>query len=277
MKFSNFHTHCFFCDGSAHPEEYVEEAIHQGMEVLGFSSHAPVFFKNGWSIKSEKLNDYCECIRNVQKENKHDIEVLLALEADYIPGFTNSFKFFRTRQKVDYIIGSVHLVNNGSKLWFIDGPKKEYINGLKNVFDDDIRHAVESYFSQVEKMIINEKPDIIGHLDKIKMHNEDIFFSEDEQWYQNAVMKLLQTIKKNKTIVEVNTRGIYKKKTDSLFPSKMILKKCYNLDIPMVVSSDAHQPKELTSYFKETYVILKDIGYKTIKQFRNKEWIDVSL
>ena len=67
MQFSNFQTHSVFCDGAAHPEEYIKEAIIQKMDALGFSSHAPVPFENAWSIKPGKIDDYCRTILQ-QKE-----------------------------------------------------------------------------------------------------------------------------------------------------------------------------------------------------------------
>ena len=45
-------------------------------------------------------------------------------------------------------------------------------------------------------MMLTQKPDIIGHFDKIKMHNQDRYFSEDEPWYRDLVMELLDTILK---------------------------------------------------------------------------------
>ena len=64
----------------------------------------------------------------------HGLNILLALEVDYIPGITLSIHHYRKNYPFDYIIGSVHLVKNeaSGKLWFIDGPDiKVYDNGLK--------------------------------------------------------------------------------------------------------------------------------------------------
>ena len=126
-------------------------------------------------------------------------------------------------------------------------------------------------------MIITQKPDIIGHLDKIKMNNKNRFFSEDEKWYKDLVKETLKYIHQNSKsgipIVEVNTRGIYKKKTQSLFPSIDILEQCYLLKIPITLNSDAHKPDELTNYFKETIQILKNIGFKGIHILNNGKWL----
>ncbi|MFC2111450.1 histidinol-phosphatase, partial [Bacteroidota bacterium] len=122
-----------------------------------------------------------------------------------------------------------------------------------------------------------QKPDIIAHFDKVKMHNKNRFFSEDEDWYIGLVDKTLEIIKQTNTIVEVNTRGIYKGKCDSLFPSIDILKKCFKLKIPIIISSDAHKPEEISSYFPETIEIIKGIGFQELKMFKNNSWDNYKL
>jgi histidinol-phosphatase (PHP family) len=275
MQFSNFHTHCVFCDGTAQPEEYIKEAIFHKMDALGFSSHAPVPFENVWSIKPGKIDDYCNTILLQKEKYFNKLKIFLALEADYIPGIISNFDSFRKQYHLDYIIGSVHLVKKNEKLWFIDGPEEGYVQGIKNIFDNNIREAVESYYLQEAEMIANEKPDIIGHLDKVKMYNHDRFFSENNFWYMDAVENLLQTISKTGTIVEVNTRGQYKGKTKDLFPSTKILKRCLALKIPVTISSDAHKPEELTLHFPEALELLRSIGYKSIHKFQQGKWVEV--
>jgi len=64
-------------------------------------------------------------------------------------------------------------------------------------------------------------------------------------------MKTLGMIRNAGSIVEVNTRGLYKKRSDSLFPGPAILKKILALGIPITISSDAHKPHELSLFFRK--------------------------
>ena len=61
----NLHTHTHFSDGSSAPEEYLKESLRQGFSVLGFSDHSPVPFENNFAIKEERLDEYCEAIRDL--------------------------------------------------------------------------------------------------------------------------------------------------------------------------------------------------------------------
>ena len=142
----NLHTHSKFCDGAGDPEAYVISAMAKGFHSLGFSSHAPVPFKNNFAIRDDhEIREYCTIIRDLREKYKDQISIRLALEIDFIEGITRDFKDFKLACRLDYTIGSVHLVKNGydDRLWFIDGPKVEtYDDGLKNIFGGDIRLAV---------------------------------------------------------------------------------------------------------------------------------------
>jgi histidinol-phosphatase (PHP family) len=276
LNLFNLHTHSAYCDGAGEPEEYVRAAIGKGFHTLGFSSHAPVPFANNFAIKDEvQLTRYCHEIRDLQKTYRDRISLCLALEIDYIEGISRDFSDFTSACHLDYTIGSVHLVRNGNdeRLWFIDGAREEtYRDGLQSIFGSDVRKAVTAFYHQQICMLETQKPDIIGHFDKIKMHNKGRYFSEEEAWYRDLVMELIEMIKKQDVIVEVNTRGIYKKRSDDLYPGQWILKILKEKQIPITLSADAHKPEELDGYYPETLEILKKIGFRSLVYFHNEKW-----
>jgi len=276
LNLFNLHTHSHFCDGSGAPEEYVQAAIEARFHTLGFSSHAPVPFRNNFAIQDDsKLKAYCNEVRRLKADYSGRIDIFLGLELDYIEGITGDFSIYRESCGLDYTIGSVHLVRNGddNRLWFIDGAKIEtYDDGLKNVFHGDVRKAVTTYYKQLNSMISSQKPDIIGHLDKIKMNNKGRYFKEDEGWYQDLIMQTLENIKKSGLIVEVNTRGIYKKRSDDLYPGIRTLEHMIALNIPITISSDAHRPEEIDGYYQESVGILKEIGFKALTFLSVSGW-----
>lgn len=277
MKF-NLHTHTRFSDGSDEPIKYAEEAIRQGFHTLGFSDHSPVPFKNNFAIREGEIQEYVNSISGIR--HPASLNILLGLEVEYIPGITQSFEYLKKNYPFDYLIGSVHLIRYGpgEELWFIDGPEiKIYDAGLREIFGGDIRKAVTAYFHQMNEMIATEKPDIIGHFDKIKMYNRGRYFSEDDDWYIRLVDESLQLIRETGGVIEVNTRGIYKKRSDSLFPGPAILKKIKSRNIPVILSSDAHKPFELSFYFSETISVLKEIGFKDLVIPDRKTWKEIPI
>ena len=274
MSHPNFHTHSRFCDGAEPPINYVKKAIELEMPSLGFSSHAPVTFKNKWSMKWEYLDAYKNEIKDLKEQYKNDIEIYRGLEIDYIPGISKKFSHFRLQLQLDYVIGAVHLVKgkNTGKLWFIDGPQEGYKKGLEEIFNNDPREAVNAYFYQINEMLHNQEFEFIAHLDKVKMNNKEQFFSTSESWYKKLVNQTLQCIKDKDVALEVNTRGVYKGKSEEFFPSTEILQEAYMMQIPVVVNSDAHSPHELNAYFSEALTLLKDIGFVSVFVLKNGKW-----
>ena len=65
---------------------------------------------------------------------------------------------------VDYLIGSVHFLQNKNEMWGFDNP--EFIGVYKSV---DIDKIWEDYFDAIEAMAKTNYFQIVGHLDLIKV------------------------------------------------------------------------------------------------------------
>lgn len=267
---ANYHTHTVFSDGRGEPAAFVEHALKRSFSHLGFSEHAPVSFDNAWSLKWEDADRYTETIEGLKAEYKGKIGIYRALEIDYIPGISLPFSDLKKRFRLDYTIGGVHLVKHPfvDKLWFIDGAEKEeYSMGLEEVFDNDVRSAVTHYYDQQIEMIEQHHPDIVAHFDKIKMHNKGKYFDGDEPWIIALQERLMDVFRKHNTIVEINTRGLYKGRYDEFYPSDKLICECISKGIPLMLSSDAHTPEEIDGWFGESLHILKNIGVRELMIF----------
>jgi histidinol-phosphatase (PHP family) len=272
---TNHHTHSLYSDGNSHPEEYIKQAIDKGFDLLGFSEHSPLPFDSTFSFQHSKEDEYLTLIATLKSRYSSRIQLALGMEIDYIPGVSEDFDALINRYSLDYSIGSVHLVKerNQDSLWFIDGPVPEiYDSGLEEIFNGDIRKAVSAYYRQVNEMLQSQHFDILGHMDKIKMHNQDRYFRENEAWYQALVKETLHLIREKNVIVEVNTRGIYKKRSATTYPGPEILKQICELQIPVMINSDAHQPHELIGAFSAGLEIIKEAGIRELVYYSGKGW-----
>jgi histidinol-phosphatase (PHP family) len=269
----NFHTHCHYCDGKGTPKDFITEAVSQKFTALGFSSHAPLPFENVFTLKEEDLPAYVDEIRRLQGEYAGQIAIFAGLECDYIPNTSRSFDALQQSSSLDYIIGGIHIINHEEQLWFIDGPTTfMYDEGLEQIFQSDIKRAVRQYFYQLYEMIETEKFDVVAHVDKIKMNNKNRYFREDEKWYRDYIEETIRLIKEKSLIVEINTRGIYKKRSDTFYPSPWVIKILKDFNIPVIISSDAHQKDELSLYFDEAKHCLASCGYKEVSVLTTSGW-----
>ncbi len=276
----NLHQHSTFSDGKAEPEAYVKKALELKFRAMGFTEHSPLPFPTTFSLKPENTDAYVRETARLKEQYHGQITLYRALEFDFIPGLSDDFDSWRDKLHLDYAIGSVHLVRpeQSDDLWFIDGPEREkYDDGLRKYFGNDIKKAVKTYYFQINQMIETQQFEIVGHLDKIKMHNAGRYFSEDEKWYRRLVNESLELVREKDLVMEVNTRGLYKKRSDRLFPDDETLKQVKTMQIPVLISSDAHLPEELNMLMDHAEERLVEIGIKAVVFFREGSWEEVPL
>lgn len=280
MKYSNYHTHCIFCDGQGKPEEFVIEAINRKFQAIGFSSHAPLPLDEHWVMKQNKLLEYCETINSLKNKYKEIIDINLGMEIDYNPGaIGDNYKQFETLD-LDYKIGAVHIMYDklSGRYLCVDSNQNDFDIILREFSNNDIKTLVHNYYSLIRNMIKEMKPDIIAHFDLIKKNNKNnAYFNEEESWYKDEVLSTLEIVKEYDSIIEVNTGGIARKFLTAMYPSSWILQECKKLNIPIILSSDSHTPVNINFYFDEAAKILKDIGFKEQKILLKSTWVTCEL
>ena len=111
MYWSNYHSHCTFCDGRSSMEEFVHFAIAKGLRKYGFSSHAPLPFLTKWTMLEDDFPDYEKEFYRLKEKYKNEIELYLGLEVDYIHGCSDISNDFFKYKKLDYTIGSSHYLD----------------------------------------------------------------------------------------------------------------------------------------------------------------------
>jgi histidinol-phosphatase (PHP family) len=267
---TNYHTHSNYCDGKESLSTYVNNP---NIQSLGFSSHAPLPFDCKWCMPVEKLDSYFSEIEELKRNTA--IEIYSGLEVDFIPGVISPATFSQT----DYTIGSIHFVDQfaDGTPWEIDGLHSIFQSGLEQIFKNDYRSAWASYFEFTRQMLRESPPTILGHLDKMKIQNaNNLYFNENESWYQAEIKELLQVVKQTNTIVEINTRGIYQQKSETTYPSPWIIELMKQLNIRVTLSSDAHHPKDLFNQFENAASILLQAGYKKICILKEGTWKEVN-
>lgn len=276
MGWTNFHSHSHYCDGSHAPESYITEAIQRGFVAWGMSSHAPLPFETSWNMSSEDLARYHNEGLSLKRAHEENIAVSIGLEVDYIPHVTGCHLFRDGDLMFDYLIGSVHFVDSfpDGTPWEIDGRHQLFLDGLNQLFGGDVQKAVERYFELTRRMVNEDPPNLVGHLDKIRIQSENgLLFSGEEPWYREAVMTTLECIREQDLIVEVNTRGVYKGMVKEPYPQRWVLKEMLKMGIRMTLSSDAHHPREGNGSFPETAQLLREIGYREMCVLHQGAWI----
>jgi len=156
----DLHNHTTLCNhATGTSEEYIQRAIELGIDVYGFSDHAPMPYDPKYRMDISAKPLYEKEILDLKEIYKNDIEVLLGYEVDYLDGFILDEI---VHAKVDYLIGSVHFLKNKQDMWGFDNP--EFIGVYKS---KDIDTIWSEYFDAIEAMAKTGLFDIVGHFSYI--------------------------------------------------------------------------------------------------------------
>jgi len=272
---TNYHMHSNYSDGKADPEEYVKAAVEKGFVSIGFTEHGPTKFKKHWELKSEKVGEYFSEIKRLKNKYSSDIEIYCGLELDFLPG-VESNDFYE--HDIDYRIGSIHYFFDEEDIYGVDCNFEEFKKTIFDYFSGDVRKMVGEFYYRIILMVDKFKPEIIGHFDLIKINNFNRqFFSEDEKWYIDEVMKVLEFISGKGTMLDVNTGGITRGYLTDPYPSAWALREASRLKIPVTLNSDAHRPEHIDGNFELVTQILKDAGYREKMILRGGNWESAEL
>ena len=252
----DLHNHTYLCnhaDGT--PEEYIQRAIELGIDIYGFSEHAPMKnFEDGYRLVLDKKDLYEKTIDELKKKYEDKIEILLGYEVDFIEGDFILDEIINS--EVDYLIGSVHYLDK----WGFDNP--EFIVEYKN---RDIDEVWIEYFKAVELMAKSSKFDIVGHLDLIK-----VFKYLPKKDIRTIAKDALKAIKEANMVIEINSAG-YRKPIKEQYPSRELLEMAYEYDIPITFSSDAHSIEQIGFEYTKATILAKSIGYNKCISFNKRD------
>lgn len=268
---SNLHSHSLFSDGADSMEDMVHSAIRKGFVSLGFSEHAWAEYDPDYCIKRGDIPAYFEEFNRLKKQYDGQIELYIGIESDYYNP--------APKESLDFVIGSVHYLRDETgKYHTIDYKTVLFESALQEVAGGDIRVLVNRYYAAVSDFAETYRPDIIGHLDLIAKLNENSrYFNEQSDWYRQAVSAAVERIVAAGCIVEVNTGAIFRGYRDVPYPTAEILALLRELEAPVIVSSDAHTAESLDYWFEEAEELLRETGYRFVKQLAGGRFVDVEL
>jgi len=247
----NHTTRCNHATGTV--DEYVQRAIELGIDIYGFSEHAPMDFDPEYRLAFEEMHAYKDDVLKAKETYKNEIKILMGYEVDWLPGHMSDKVL---TADVDYLIGSVHFIDK----WSFDNP--EFISEWKN---KDIDEIWKAYFEATEAMAKSGKLDIVGHLDLIK-----VFKYLPKQDTRILAKNALQAIKKSNMVLELNAAGL-RKPIAEIYPSKSLLEVAYELDIPITFSSDAHAVKQVGFEYEQVIKLAKEVGYTKAVTFEQRD------
>ncbi len=285
MQFEDWHTHNSLCKHAVGTiEDYIKKAIELNLNVIGVSDHFPYEYLSseipsledipyeGYAMPTNNLESYILQLDELKEKYMNQIHIRTAFEIDffkhqdhilnkYLKGYLN---------KLDYILGSVHVLFGKAGVFAFDDGR--FLNKYKEYDGND--EIYMEYYDSLQVMINSPtfELDIVTHFDLPKKFDKRI---EDKDMIMGKVNETLELVKKHDLTIEINTSGL-RKKVKEQYPHIDIIKKIFELGIPILLGSDAHKPEEVAYEFKNIAKMLKNIGFNQFAHFekRKRSFVD---
>ena len=285
MQFEDWHTHNSLCKHAVGTiEDYVKKAIELNLNVIGVSDHFPYEYLSseipsledipyeGYAMPTNNLESYILQLDELKEKYMNQIHIRTAFEIDffkhqdhilnkYLKGYLN---------KLDYILGSVHVLFGKAGVFAFDDGR--FLNKYKEYDGND--EIYMEYYDSLQVMINSPtfELDIVTHFDLPKKFDKRI---EDKDMIMGKVNETLELVKKHDLTIEINTSGL-RKKIKEQYPHIDIIKKIFELGIPILLGSDAHKPEDVAYEFKNIAKMLKNIGFNQFAHFekRKRSYVD---
>jgi histidinol-phosphatase (PHP family) len=209
-----------------------------------------------WRMRLAELDLYVEKVELARRKFPN-LNIKLALEVDYLPGYEDWIRDLSQRYPWDYLIGSVHYI---SPSWAIDNPLQ-----LSEWRKHDAFEVWTAYFDRLNMAAESGLFDIIGHADLCKK-----FCIYPKQDCTEFIARFLQAAGRNDVAIELNTAGL-RKDCKEIYPSRSIVEMARRSGVAITFGSDAHAPAEVGLNFVEAVELARRSGYTHWIRFTQRQ------
>lgn len=255
----NLHSHTQWCDGHAPISDFAQAAVDAGFTHYAFTPHSPVPIASPCNMAAESVPEFLDEVERLRSLYDGRITLLSGMEVDYLSPRWGPANPYFSSLGLDIIIGSVHFIpTQDGELVDIDGSAERFRRNMHELFHDDIRYVVDTFYHQSQAMIAAGGFDIIGHFDKIG-YNASLYSPgiTAEPWYKAHVADIIDALAKTDIVAEINTKAYHQ--NGRFFPEPVYWTELQRRGIPTVVNSDAHRPELINAGRNEAFARLRAI------------------
>ena len=267
-----------FCEhGSDTLREMLDAAVSYGYTTFGVTAHSqpthPKFLyeeeiEAGLSVDDmgENFLAYVAACGALRDEYSDRIEVLMGAEVEIVPessfaGFADSMK----RQFwLDYLIGSVHWVDEMP----FDTSQQDFDKAVSN--RGGLEPFLLRYYELVGEMIVQVKPEVIGHVDLPRLFCEGAPELESDS-VMKAVYTVFEKAKAVGCIIDLNVSAL-SKGLATPYPAPWIVQLASEMGVPFCFGDDSHSVAQVGAGIDAGRAYLLENGIDTITKLVRRNY-----
>jgi len=248
-------------------EELVQTYIRKGFSWVGITEHMPPAanrFRYPDEVEAgldatglyQRFGRYMTTARALQKKYASRITLYIGFETETYSG---SFAFIESLVRTftpDYIVGSVHHVNDIGIDWSQDTYDRiaQRLGGREALY--------RAYFDLQHEMLLRLNPQVVGHFDLVRIFDDDYRRRLRNESIRRRIRRNLELIKRLNLTMDLNMRSLQKGGTEP-YIARPILEDVLALGIPVVPGDDAHSVATVGLHIEEGIQLLQEMGFDT--------------
>ncbi|MFI3243448.1 MAG: histidinol-phosphatase [Akkermansia sp.] len=259
MRRCDYHSHTPLClHAEGEPEAFVAQAISLGLSQYGIADHAPIRMTSpderydDWRMLESQLPDYFAWVQRAKIAAGDKLQILTALECDWLEGCEPWIADLAASGRYDYLIGSMHYVLADKA---VDEPSAE-----TNCPTGSVQSDWDLYWAGMTKLVQSKLFDIVGHCDLVK-----IWARYPEGDLMRYYKPFLAALRAHPTVVELNVAGWHKPCAEQ-YPACPLLEALMAQGTPICINSDAHLPEQVSRDWQRGLELLQDIAGGKLQQ-----------
>ena len=263
----DLHNHTQYAHGKDSAEAVAASAFAKGVKIFGFSEHSlrPEGYVYPSDYQPKLLDNFPSYIAEVIAERERYagcMQILLALELDYMVAEESYAKTIVVAESYDYVIGGLHFQDT----WGFDFSSAEW----ENLSDDVCYDHFFRYYQDLTSMSQTGLFQIAAHPDLIKLFRKDTF----KTWIkkpeaQKAAYVALAAMKKNGMAMEISSAAL-RKGLGEPYPCREIMGLARDMGLPVSFGSDSHAASDVAYAFDALAAYASEFGYTHSAVFENR-------
>ncbi len=219
----NYHSHTFRCNhATGTPEEYILNAIENGIKYMGFSDHFPYICRDGFEaryrVPVSQVKDYFDELNSLRDKYKDKIEIRIGFEMEYYPELFSKMFSDAKEYGAEFLILGQHFLS------------EEHPGGVYSMNENDRIDDLKTYVSNV---IAGIKSGVFTYV----AHPDLFAFTGDSNVYEDKMRKMCKISKEYNVPLEINFLGI---RGNRIYPDERFWKIAGEEGCPVVFGFDSH-------------------------------------
>lgn len=266
MYLTDYHIHSKYSfDCETDLDEICKAAINRGIKEIAITDHMDIYSDKPYEHILDCKNLYNDLYK-IKEKYADRLKVIVGAEYGQPQANEEQARKFIKDYALDFIIGSVHNMENDIDAYYLDYKELDY------------KEVMHNYIRWLKEMAIGYEFDVMGHITYPSRYiYQQIGVRVDYREYYEEYEELFKILIEKGRGIELNVSGIARGTNDTMPGVELLSLYRKKGGEIITVGSDAHVADHVGLVSQKGYEILKETGFKYISTFEERKLKNIIL